>query len=198
MGCPASRDGRHGQTRHEPLCTGPITPAWIHSLVSRAPSVACPWFPIWVATPAARAGFGQLTSFVQSMRHWFLAIDVLTSADGRHCRDGMDVIGRANRNGIDVFRLFVEQEPKIFVSSRFGKGLKRTGRSFIVDVTQGDDIGPQACDGSDVAAAHTTGTDTCDIQSLTGCDESCTAQDVPGYKSKPECRAAGGCEKTSA
>ena len=35
--------------------TVPMTPASIHSRMSRVPSLACPWFPIWVTTPCSRA-----------------------------------------------------------------------------------------------------------------------------------------------
>jgi hypothetical protein len=71
----------------------------------------------------------------------FLAIDVFARADGCHCGDCMYVVWRADRNGIDVLRLFIEQEPKILRSPRAGKSLKRAGGSFVVNVTQGHDIG---------------------------------------------------------
>jgi hypothetical protein len=38
----------------------PMIPAWIHSLVSRAPSEACPWLPIWLITPAVRAALATV------------------------------------------------------------------------------------------------------------------------------------------
>ncbi len=37
--------------------TFPISPAWIHSLVSRKSSLALPWLPICVATPASLAAW---------------------------------------------------------------------------------------------------------------------------------------------
>ena len=154
--------------------------------MSRAPSVACPWFPIWVATPAARAALVSSRHSCKRMRERLLAIDVLARADGRHRRDGVDVVGRADRDGIDVLRLFVEHPPKIFVAPRLGKGLKRTGRAFVVNVAQRDDIGPQTRDGGDVAAAHAAGADARDVHSLARCDEARAAQDVPGHDREPK------------
>ena len=39
--------------------TGPIAPSQIHSLISRLPSKAMPWLPIWVATLASRAALAR-------------------------------------------------------------------------------------------------------------------------------------------
>ena len=51
---------------------------------------------------AGRArGLGQLAAFVERVRQRLLAVDVLARADRRHRRDGVDVVGRADRDGVD-------------------------------------------------------------------------------------------------
>ena len=123
-----------------------MTPAWIHSLVSRAPSVACPWLPICVATPACAGGLGQLAAFVERVRQRLLAVDVLAGPDRRHRGDGVDVIGRADGHGVDLLGLLVEHHAEILVAARLGKGLKRAGGALVVDVAQGDDVGADPAD----------------------------------------------------
>ena len=104
-------------------------------------------------------GLGQLAAFVQRVRQRLLAVHVLARADRRHRRDGVDVVGRADRDGVDAARFLVEHLAEIFVAPRLGKGLKRAGCALVVDVAQGDDVGAQARDGGDVAAPHAAGAD---------------------------------------
>ena len=134
---------------------------------------------------------------MQRVRERFLAVNVLAGADGRHRSDGMHVVRRADRDGVDVLCLLVEHEAEILVSPRFGKRLKRAGGAFVVDVAQGDDVGPQARDGGDIAAAHAAGADSGDVHSLARCDEAGAAQDVAGHDREAQCRAAGGGQKGS-
>ena len=96
--------------------TSPMTPAWIHSLVSRAPSVACPWLPICVITPAARAALVKRAAFVQRVRQRLLAVDVLAGADRGQRGHGVDVVGRADGDGVDVLRFLVEHDAEILVA----------------------------------------------------------------------------------
>ena len=47
-------------------------------------------------------GFGQFAAFEQRVRQRLLAIDVLARLDRGHRRNGVNVIGRADRHGVNV------------------------------------------------------------------------------------------------
>ena len=66
-------------------------------------------------------GLGQLAAFVQRVRERLLAIDVLAGANRGHRGHGVNVIGRADRDGVDVLRLLVEHLAKILVAPRLRK-----------------------------------------------------------------------------
>ena len=85
-------------------------------------------------------GLGQLAAFVERVGERLLAVDVLARADRRHRGDGVDVVGRADRDGVDVLRLLVEHLAEILVPPRLREGLERAGGALVVHVAEGDDV----------------------------------------------------------
>ena len=136
-------------------------------------------------------GLGQLAAFVQRVRERLLAVDVLAGADGRHRRDGVNVVGRADRDGVDVFGFLVDHLAEIFVAPRLGKCAERPGGALVVDVAQGDDVGSEPGHGGDVASAHAAGADSADIDSLARRDEARPAQHVARDDHEVEGEPAG-------
>ena len=136
-------------------------------------------------------GPGQLAAFVKGVSQRLLAVDVLAGADGRHRRDGVNVIGRADRDGVDLLRFLVDHLPEIFVAPRLGECVKRAGGALVVDVAQGDDVGSEPGDGGDVASSHAAGTDSADIDSLARRDEARPAQHVARDDHEVEGEPAG-------
>ena len=143
-------------------------------MVSRAPSVACPWLPIWVITPAAFAALVSSRHSCERVRERLLAVDVLARADRGHRGDGVDVVGRADGDGVDVLGLLVEQLAEVLVAPGLGKGLEEPAARVVVDVAEGDDVRAVLGVGGDVAAAHAAGADPRDVDPLARRD------DIPG------------------
>ena len=125
-------------------------------------------------------GLRQRAALVERMREGLLAIHMLARPNGGHRGEGMNMIGRADRDGIDVRRLLVEQAAKILVSPRLGKRAKRSGRPHVVNVAQRDDIGPIPRMRCNIAAPHAPGTDSGEIHRAR------SEQDTP----RPRARAA--------
>ena len=74
-----------------------MTPAWIHSFVSRAPFGGVPLVAHLRHHAGRLRGLGQLAALVQRVRERLLAVDVLARADRRHRGDGVDVVGPFER-----------------------------------------------------------------------------------------------------
>ena len=144
MPCFQSRPARSDQTWTSR--TSPMTPAWIHSLVSREPFGGVPLVAHLRRDACRLGGLGQLAALVQRVRQRLLAVDVLAGPDRRHRGDGVDVVGRADRDGVDVLGFLVEHLAEVLVSPRLREGLERAGRAVVVDVAQGDDVGAELAD----------------------------------------------------
>ena len=75
-------------------------------------------------------GLGQFAALVQRVRQRLLTINVLAGANGRHRCDGMNMIRRADGDGVDVLCLFVDELAKILVAAGLRKGLKAAGAGW--------------------------------------------------------------------
>ncbi len=135
-------------------------------------------------------GLGQLAAFVERVRERLLAIDVLAGADGGHGGHGMDVVGRADADRVDVIGLLVEHDAEVFVAPGLGEIVKRAGSPLFVDVAEGDDVGAVLGVGGDVAAAHAAGADAGQVDTLAGRNEAGPAEHVPRHDQQAQ---AGTC-----
>ena len=157
--------------------------------------MACPWLPICVATPAAAGRLGQLAALVQRVRQRLLAIDVLAGANRGHRGDGVNVVGRADRDRVDVLGLLVEHHAKILVAPRLGNAANEPAPRGVVDVAQGDDVGAVLGVRGDVAAAHAPGADPRHVDALARRHKAGAAQHVPGHDGEAQSRAGTGRQK---
>src|SRR5262245_25348268 len=82
---------------------------------------------------------------------------MLAGPDGSHRRHGLNMVWRADRYGVDVASVFVEQLAKILVAPGIGKGAVGAGRSRIVHIAEGDDVATELGERRNIAAAHASG-----------------------------------------
>jgi len=159
--------------------TSPITPAPIHSLVRREPSLACPWLPIEVITPAALAALVSSRHSCSVCVIGFLDIDVLARANRGHRGNGVGMVRSANGNRIDVLGLLVEHFAEVFVALRVRMRVERSRAPLIVNIAERDVIPAELRDRGNVAASHPSAADTCHVDLLAGREESGPAQHMP-------------------
>src|SRR5262249_27025808 len=69
--------------------------------------------------------------------------------------------------------------------------------AFVIDIAQGDDIGPEFSKGGDVAAAHASGPDARQVDPLTRRDEARSPQDVARDKGGQGGSGSGGKERSA-
>src|SRR5262245_44800511 len=91
---------------------------------------------------------------------------MLAGPDGSHRRHGVNMVWRADRDGVDVASLFVEQLAKILVAPSLGKGPVATGRALIVHIAEGDDVATEPGERRDIAAPHASGADAGQVDGL--------------------------------
>ena len=111
-------------------------------------------------------GLHQLAYLVDRMGEWFFAIDMLASPDRIHRRDGVCVVGRADRDGIEPTVHLIQHLAKVLV--RLGAGMRPTRLCHAagIHVTQGHDI--LAATPIDAGAASPADADDRDVQLVAG------------------------------
>ena len=82
----------------------------------------------------AFSSFREGTRLVYVMGERLLHVGVLTQLHGRQRYDRMIVVGSGNRNGIEVFGLFVEQLAPVLIILGLREGLHRTCGATVVHV----------------------------------------------------------------
>ena len=116
----------------------PMAPASIHSRICRVPSRACPWFPIWVATPLVRAmsasARASATVRVSGFSQYMLA-----AAHRLHRDDRVGVVQGGNDDRIDV-RFAVQHLAVVGVGGRLGILIERRSGVAGVHIAERHDI----------------------------------------------------------
>src|SRR5687767_10157977 len=69
----------------------------------------------------------------------FFAINMFAPGNGGHRSNRMNVIGRGDYDGVDVF-LFIEHFAKVFVALRVGIFSESSGGMRPIDITERDNI----------------------------------------------------------
>jgi hypothetical protein len=132
------------------------------------------------------------------MRHRLLAIDVLAHLDRPEGRGSVNMIRRADGDGVDVLLFLLQQDAEIFVTSRVGKLLVSSRRPAVVDVAQGDDVGPVGGVLANVAASHSAGPDPGHVHPFAGREVAASSQNVTGHNRGRHRRGESAAEKLAA
>ena len=82
--------------------TSPMTPAWTHSLTSRASSPEWPWLPIWVTTPVRSGDLGQRAGLLDGVGERLLDVDVLARLHRGPGDRGVEVVGGGDEHRVQV------------------------------------------------------------------------------------------------
>ena len=122
---------------------------------------------------------------------WLLAIDVLAQLHGGHRGHGMDVVGRADGDGVDVL-LLLQHDPEIRVPLGLGKLLEGASRPVLVDVAKGHDVGTVLGRPGNVAGTLASRPDAGDVDTFVGTPHAF------GNKLKGKCRGSGRPEEAPA
>src|SRR5262245_48567102 len=97
------------------------------------------------------------------MRERLLAVHMLARVNARHRSDCVNMVGRADRYGIDLLAFLVEHLAEVFVSLRLRVRCECAGRPNLIHVAERDDIRPELAERRDVGATHRTHTNTSDV-----------------------------------
>jgi hypothetical protein len=116
---------------------------------------------------------------------------VLASLDGGHRCDGVNVVGCADRDRVNVPRFFVEHLAKIFVSPRLWMRIECPCRPGLVDIAQRHVIRTEFSDRRDVPASHATATNASDVEPLAWRCLPLPAKNMSRDNGEAECRCCG-------
>ena len=126
--------------------------------------------------------------FVDGASQRLFTIDVLAGFDGRHGRDGVNMIGSRHDDGVNIALLF-QHDAKVLMEPGFWKIALRAGRARLINVAKGNDV--LALNALNVFGAASAGADDSDVKLFTRRDLPRAAQDVPwrdDERSRTHCR----------
>ena len=138
----------------------------------------------------------HLPHFVNRMRQWLFAVDMLAATDNVHNSDRVRMVGRPDNDRVDLRVQLVEHLAKVAVTLRVRVFVVRRGSATIIHVGQRDDI--LTADAVDIVGSPAARTDGHNIQLVARRRLARPTQHMRGDDVKQGHAGAGRAEKLSA
>src|SRR5262245_19264468 len=110
------------------------------------------------------------------MRERLLTIHMLARANAGHRRDRVNMVGCADRHGVNTLVFLIEHLAKVFVTLRARMGRERRSSANFIDIAKRNNVSAELGECRNVDTTHGADTNSGDVYPFTGRHLPCPAE----------------------